>query len=175
VTDMHDLRIGVLGCGRIGRLHAGLLSAQVPGAALATVFDTDPAAAAGVAAAHGVPAARSLEEVLASPAVDAVAICTSTDTHVDLVVAAAAAGKAIFCEKPISLDLAAVDRALVAVAAASVPLQVGFNRRFDPAHRSVRDAVADGRLGALHLLRITSRDPDNPSPIPRIVVAFDPR
>ena len=107
------------------------------------------------------PALDSAEDVLAA-GVDAVAICTSTDTHVELITTAAAAGVAIFCEKPISLDLAAVDRALAAVDAAGVLLHVGFNRRFDPAHASVQQAVASGRLGQLHLVRITSRDPAPP-------------
>jgi myo-inositol 2-dehydrogenase/D-chiro-inositol 1-dehydrogenase len=103
----------------------------------------------------------SVEDVLDS-GVDAVAICSSSDTHVDLVVAAAAAGKAIFCEKPISLDLDEVDRGLEAVKRAGVPFQVGFNRRFDPAHAAVAEAVAGGRIGDPHLVRITSRDPEPP-------------
>jgi myo-inositol 2-dehydrogenase/D-chiro-inositol 1-dehydrogenase len=156
-------RIGVLGCGRIGRMHAGLLAREVPGWLVAAVADAVPAAARGVAETLGAPV-RSLEEVLASDDVDTVAICSSTDTHVDLVVAAAEAGKAIFCEKPVSLDLAQVDRALAAVEAAGVPFMIGFNRRFDPGHRSVRDRVADGSVGELHVLRITSRDPAPPPP-----------
>ncbi|HEX6130760.1 MAG TPA: inositol 2-dehydrogenase, partial [Actinomycetota bacterium] len=108
-----------------------------------------------------VPVAGSVDELL-GPDVDAVAICTSTDTHADLVVAAAAAGKAIFCEKPVSLDLAEVDRALAAVEAAGVPFQIGFNRRFDPGHQSVADAVAAGAVGDPHLVRISSRDPAPP-------------
>jgi myo-inositol 2-dehydrogenase/D-chiro-inositol 1-dehydrogenase len=114
-----------------------------------------------VGARLGVPVARSVEELLADD-VDAVAICTSTDTHADLVVAAAGAGKAIFCEKPVSLDLEEVDRALDAVEAAGVPFQIGFNRRFDPGHQSVRDAVASGAVGEPHLVRISSRDPAPP-------------
>src|SRR5205085_22886 len=91
-----------------------------------------------------------------------VAICTSTDTHADLIVAAAQAGKAIFCEKPVSLDLAEVDRALAAVEAAGVPFQIGFNRRFDAAHAAVAAAVADGEIGEPQLARISSRDPAPP-------------
>ena len=115
-----------------------------------------------VAAELGVPAIARVEDVLADPRVGAVAICSSTGTHAALIVAAARAGKAIFCEKPISLDLPEVDRALAAVAAAGVPLQIGFNRRFDPAHEAVRAAVASGRIGEPHLVRITSRDPHPP-------------
>jgi myo-inositol 2-dehydrogenase / D-chiro-inositol 1-dehydrogenase len=156
-------RIGVLGCGRIGRMHAGLLAREVPGYVVAAVADAVPDAALGVSAAIGAPV-RSIEELLESDDVDAVAICTSTDTHVDLIIAAARAGKAIFCEKPVSLDLGKVDRALAAVEAAGVPFMIGFNRRFDPGHKSVRDRVADGTIGDLHVLRITSRDPAPPPP-----------
>ena len=102
-----------------------------------------------------------VEEALAGDA-DAVAICTGTDTHAELVAAAARAGKAIFCEKPVSLDLAEVDAALAAVEAAGVPFQIGFNRRFDPAHQSVHDAVVSGAVGEPHLVRISSRDPAPP-------------
>jgi myo-inositol 2-dehydrogenase / D-chiro-inositol 1-dehydrogenase len=164
------LRVGVLGVGRIGRMHARLLAHQVPGAALGMVFDIDGGMAEAVADELAVVAANTIDDVLAAPDLDAVAICTSTDTHVDLLVAAAGSGKAIFCEKPISLDLAEVDRALAAITAAGAPLQVGFNRRFDPAHRSVRDAVAGGVLGPLHLVRISSRDPA-PPPISYIEVS----
>ena len=107
------------------------------------------------------PAAASVEEIFDSD-LDAVAICSSSDTHVDLLVAAAEAGKAVFCEKPVSLDLAEVDRALAAIDAAGVPFQIGFNRRFDPAHASVREAVASGAVGEPHLVRISSRDPEPP-------------
>jgi myo-inositol 2-dehydrogenase/D-chiro-inositol 1-dehydrogenase len=156
------LRIAVVGVGRIGRMHAELLAHRVRGAELAAVCDPAPDGALAVAAALGVPIAASVEEVLADSGVDAVAICSSTDTHADLIVAAATAGKAIFCEKPVSLDLAEVDRALAAVDAAGVPFQIGFNRRFDPAHRGVHEAVVAGRVGDPHLVRISSRDPAPP-------------
>jgi myo-inositol 2-dehydrogenase/D-chiro-inositol 1-dehydrogenase len=150
--------IGVIGVGRIGRMHAELLARQVPGASLAAVHDADPAAADGVGGRRH----DSVDELLADPAVDAVAICSSTETHADLIVAAARAGKAIFCEKPISLDLAEVDRALAAVERAGVPFQIGFNRRFDPAHQAVHEAVMRGDVGEPQLVRISSRDPAPP-------------
>jgi myo-inositol 2-dehydrogenase / D-chiro-inositol 1-dehydrogenase len=155
-----DLRVGVLGTGRIGRLHAELLAQRVDGAALEAVYDVNGTAAAEVAARLGTTASAGVDELLAR--VDAVAICTSTDTHVALIEAAASAGKPIFCEKPIADDLAEVDRALAAVDDADVLFMVGFNRRFDPAHRSVHDAVAAGTVGDVHVLRITSRDPEPP-------------
>ncbi len=168
--DDTTVRVGVLGVGRIGRMHAELLAHQVQGAALGLVYDVDPVAAKAVAEPLGVPVAASVEEALASELIDAVAICSSTDTHVEMLVAAASSGKTIFCEKPLSLDLAEVDRALAAVADAGARLQVGFNRRFDPAHRFVRDSVAAGTVGALHLVRISSRDPA-PPPIPYLAVS----
>ncbi len=154
------VRIVVLGTGRIGSMHARFLANRVPGAELAGVFDvTDSAAAVG--AELGCAVATSLDEALAIDA-DAVAICTSTDTHVDVMVAAATVGRAIFCEKPVSLDLAQVDRGLAAVDRAGVALQIGFNRRFDPSHRAVADAVAHGDIGDVHICNITSRDPAPP-------------
>jgi myo-inositol 2-dehydrogenase/D-chiro-inositol 1-dehydrogenase len=160
-TAVAPVRIGVIGVGRIGRMHAELLARRVPGAALGTVYDPHEPSARGVAAELGVHAAGSVEEVLAAD-VDAVAICSSADSHADLLVAAAEAGKALFCEKPVSLDLSEVDRALDAVESAGVPFQIGFNRRFDPAHASVREAVASGAIGEPHLVRISSRDPEPP-------------
>lgn len=156
------IRIGLIGTGRIGSLHARLVAREVPGLELAAVYDVDQEAARAVGRAVDVDVAASAEDVLASPTTDAIAICTSTDTHVDLVVAASEIGKPVFVEKPISLDLAATDRALTAADRAKLFLQVGFNRRFDPAHASVHDAVAAGEVGELHLVRISSRDPGPP-------------
>jgi len=155
------LRIGVIGVGRIGRMHAELLARRVDGVTVTAVSDANDGTAAAVAAELGLRA-LGLDELLAAADVDAVAICTSTDTHADLIVAAAAAGKAIFCEKPVSLDLAEVDRALGAVEAAGVPFQIGFNRRFDPAHQAVHDAVGAGDVGEPQIVRISSRDPAPP-------------
>jgi myo-inositol 2-dehydrogenase/D-chiro-inositol 1-dehydrogenase len=163
------VRIGVAGVGRIGSMHAGIIARQTPGAVLAGVADAHAETAARVAAELQV-LAMSVDELIASPDVDAVAICTSTDTHVDLIVQAAQAGKAIFAEKPISLDLGEVDRALDAVNGAGVQLMIGFNRRFDPGHQFVHDQVADGVVGDVHLARITSRDP-SPPPIEYIKVS----
>src|SRR3954462_10361227 len=164
------LRVGVIGVGRIGRMHAELLARRVPGAAVGAVYDAHAETARVVGTALGVQVAGSVDEMLAAADVDAIAICTSTDTHADLIVAAARAGKAIFCEKPVSLNLAEVDRALEAVEHAGVPFQIGFNRRFAPAHASVRAAVAAGELGDPQLVRITSRDPA-PPPIEYIRVS----
>jgi myo-inositol 2-dehydrogenase/D-chiro-inositol 1-dehydrogenase len=155
------VRVGVIGVGRIGRMHAALLTNEVEGAAVSVVHDAVEDAARDVASELGVASAADVEDLLGAD-IDAVAICSNTDTHPDLIVAAARAGKAIFCEKPISLELAEVDRALAAVEEAGVAFQIGFNRRFDPAHAAVAAAVRDGTVGEPHLLRISSRDPAPP-------------
>ena len=161
-TAAPPVRIGVIGVGRIGRMHAELLARRVEGASVTAVQDAHDGSAQQVGAELDVPVAGSVEELLGAADVDAVAICSSTDTHAALIEAAARAGKAIFCEKPISLELGAVDRALAVVAEAGVPFQIGFNRRFDPGHRTVHDAVRRGVVGDVHLVRITSRDPAPP-------------
>ncbi len=166
---MTNPSIAILGTGRIGKMHAELIARQVPGLDLHSVFDVYTEGAQAVADDVGTGRAESVDEIMAS-SVDAVAICTSTDTHVDLVVAAAEAGKAIFLEKPVSLNLEEVDRAVAAVKAAGVPIQIGFNRRFDPAHAAVQAAVADGSVGDVHMVKITSRDPA-PPPIDYIKVS----
>lgn len=159
--DTPALTVGLLGTGRIGRMHAELLAHRVPGLTLSVVQDVVPRPAEELGRRLHVDVAREVDEVLASD-VDAIAICTSTDSHGELVVRAAEAGKHVFCEKPVSLELAAVDRVIAAVDAAGVSLHVGFNRRFDPSHRAVREAVASGEIGRPQLVRITSRDPEPP-------------
>ncbi|NQV98236.1 MAG: inositol 2-dehydrogenase [Rhodospirillales bacterium] len=153
------VRIGLLGCGRIGRLHA-LNIARHAGAELARVFDVHQPAADELAASHACPVARSVAEILDDKAIDAVLIATSTDTHADLIEAAAKAGKAILCEKPIDLSLARVRQCAATIAPYKVPVQIGFNRRFDASHRAAREAMIRGEIGDLHQVIITSRDPE---------------
>jgi myo-inositol 2-dehydrogenase / D-chiro-inositol 1-dehydrogenase len=156
-----QISIGLLGTGRIGRMHAELLAHRIPGVELAVLQDVVPEPAEELGRRLHVEVARDADEVLHAD-LDAVAICTSTETHGDLIIRAARAGKNVFCEKPISLDLAETDRVIAAVDASGVALHVGFNRRFDPSHRAVRDLVASGDVGRPQLVRITSRDPEPP-------------
>lgn len=154
-------RIAVLGCGRIGRMHAAAIAAH-PRCDLAAVYDIDAAAAQAVGAGQGVRVAATAEEVFASDAVDAVLVATATPTHADYIEAAVRAGKPVLCEKPIDLSLERVNACARAIAGSSVPVQIGFNRRFDPGHRAARAAVERGEIGDLHQVIITSRDPEMP-------------
>ena len=159
----HILKIGVIGAGRIGKIHAGNLATRVQGAQLAGVADIDYAAAQQLAnQLHSNLATADYRELLKDPSLDAVAICSATNTHAEIIQAAAASRKHIFCEKPVDLDLKRIEQALAAVDKAGVKLQIGFNRRFDPSFAKVRELVATGKIGTPHILRITSRDPGPP-------------
>ena len=155
------LRIAVLGCGRIGQMHAANV-AKHPRAELVTVYDVNQAAAETVAKALGVTAAASAAEVFASPNVDAVLVATATPTHADYIEMAIAAGKPILCEKPIDLSLARVNACAAKIGNTSLPIQLGFNRRYAPGHASARSAMLAGDIGDLHQVIITSRDPAIP-------------
>ena len=165
------LRFGVIGAGRIGKIHAEVLATRLAGAQVAAIADVNlPAAQEAAARLHVPSAVADYHAILSDPSIDAVAICSSTDTHARLIVEAAQARKHIFCEKPIDYDLAKIDQALEAVEKAGVKLQIGFNRRFDPNFRKVREMVAEGKIGKPHILRITSRDPA-PPPIEYVKVS----
>ncbi len=155
------LRIAVLGCGRIGQMHAANV-ARHPRAELACVYDVHQPSAERVAKAQGVVAAASAEEVFGSDNVDAVLIATATPTHADYIETAIAAGKAVLCEKPIDLSLARVDACAKKIRGTSIPIQLGFNRRYDPGHSAARKAMLAGDIGELHQVVITSRDPALP-------------
>ena len=162
------LHFAQFGAGRIGAIHAANI-AQMQGARLKFLVDVDPAAAAALAERHGATV-TSREDALADPEVGAVVIASSTDTHADLAIAAARAGKAIFCEKPIDLALDRVDACLAAVTKAGVPMFVGFNRRFDPSFRAVRERIDSGAIGDVEQVVISSRDPGLP-PIEYLAVS----
>ena len=157
------LRFGLIGAGRIGPVHAETLAFRVPQAQLVAIADLNRQAGQTVAARCNIPRIlASGADIVADPEIEAVAICSPTDTHADLIVSAARAGKHIFCEKPVSLSLKEIDRSLAAVDAAGVKLQVGFNRRFDTNFLRVRQAVASGEIGTPNLFHIVSRDPFPP-------------
>ncbi len=156
------------GAGRIGAIHAGNI-ARHPGARLLHVVDVDANAAARLAKEHGAQASGR-EAALADPAVDAVLIASSTDTHAELIEAASRAGKAVFCEKPIDLDSKRVAACLAVVEATGTILMVGFNRRFDPHFAKLHRQLRQGRIGKLEMLAITSRDP-GPPPLAYIKVS----
>lgn len=157
------LKMGLIGAGRIGRLHAEHLTRRIPSAELVMVADPFEEAARECAERYAIPLYRQdYRAVLDHPDIKAVVICSSTDTHARIIEEAALVGKHIFCEKPIALDLPSIDRALDAVERAGVKLQIGFNRRFDTNFRRVRQAVEQGEIGQPLVLHIVSRDPAPP-------------
>lgn len=171
MTDHNDIRVGVIGAGRIGKIHARNLAQLVPGARVGAIADPDYAAACELAEQLRVSqVSADYHEVMQNPEIDAVAICSSTNTHAQMMIEAAQAGKHIFCEKPIAYDLKKIDEALGVVEKAGVKLQIGFNRRFDPNFRKVRQMIAQGELGEPQIVRITSRDP-GPPPIEYVKVS----
>jgi myo-inositol 2-dehydrogenase / D-chiro-inositol 1-dehydrogenase len=168
---VQTLKVGLIGAGRIGRVHAGNLTSNIPSAELVMVADVFEESAKQCAQLYGIPSfAQDYHAVLDHPEIQAVVICSSTDTHAPIIEEAAQAGKHIFCEKPIALDLPSIDRALNAVRQAGVKLQIGFNRRFDPNYSRVRQAVDQGEIGQPRVLHIISRDPA-PPPIEYVCVS----
>ncbi len=154
------LRIGLLGCGRIGQVHAASIAAT-KGATLTALADALPEAAATLARATGAEA-RDTAAILAAPDIDAVVVATPTDSHFDQIRQAAENGKAIFCEKPVDMSVDNIRRLVDIVARAGVPFMTGFNRRFDPSFATLRTRLRDGAIGAVELAIITSRDPAPP-------------
>ncbi|TPE43786.1 inositol 2-dehydrogenase [Amaricoccus solimangrovi] len=162
------LNIGLLGAGRIGQVHAKAITAH-PGSRLVAVSDVNAEAAAKLAAEYGAEA-RDTQAILADPAIEAVLIATSTDTHSDLIEAATAAGKAVLCEKPVDLSLARAQACQRAVAGSGRPVMIGFNRRFDPNFTALKASADAGEIGKPELLSITSFDPA-PPPVSYIKVS----
>lgn len=165
------LSIGIIGAGRIGKVHAETLAFRIPEAAPLAIADPNRRAAQDIADHCGIAhVTGASQDILSNPTIEAVLICSPTDTHTDLIIQAARAGKHIFCEKPIDHSLAKIDRALAEVEKAGVKFQVGFNRRFDANFARVRAAVTNGEIGTPHLIHIISRDPA-PPPISYIKVS----
>jgi myo-inositol 2-dehydrogenase/D-chiro-inositol 1-dehydrogenase len=162
------LKVGLLGAGRIAGVHATAITTN-PGSTLVAVSDINTEAAAKLAAQYGAEA-RTTEAILNDPAIDAVLVATSTDTHSDLIERATAAGKAVLCEKPVDLSLARAQACQKAVAVTGRPVMIGFNRRFDPNFAALKAALERGEVGKPELLSITSFDPA-PPPVAYIKVS----
>ncbi len=168
---MDRIRVGLIGAGRIGRLHAEHLTNRLKGVELVSVSDIYLEGAKRCADEFRIKNVYSnYMDVIGDDSIDAVVICSSTDTHAEIIEKAANAGKHIFCEKPIALDIDKIDSALKAVEEAGVKLQIGFNRRFDSNFRRIKELVDSGKIGQPHILRITSRDPE-PPPIEYVKVS----
>ncbi|WP_343116702.1 inositol 2-dehydrogenase [Ostreiculturibacter nitratireducens] len=162
------LKVGLLGAGRIAGVHATAISSH-PGSTLVAVSDINQAAAQKLAAQYGAEA-RDTDAIIADPAIDAVLIATSTDTHSDLIERATAAGKAVLCEKPVDLSLERARACQKVAAANGKPVMIGFNRRFDPNFGALKAALEAGEIGKPELLAITSFDPA-PPPVAYIKVS----
>jgi myo-inositol 2-dehydrogenase/D-chiro-inositol 1-dehydrogenase len=164
VTMTKKVNIAVIGTGRMGSVHVRNLARLIPEANLVAICDIRLDVAQAIADELGIPrVVKDYHELLADKEIEAVLIATSTDTHAFIIKDVAAAGKHIFCEKPLALDLPSIEDALAVVKKAKVKLQVGFNRRFDKSFMRVREIVTSGEIGRPCILRITNRDPDFPA------------
>ncbi len=161
---MKQLNIGIIGAGRIGKVHMQSITYNVPGARVLGITDVFKDGLQELADKYGIEKVyEDYREMLADKDIDAVLVCSSTDTHADISIEAAQAGKHVFCEKPVDLTPEKVKAVIEAVEKAGVKLQVGFNRRFDHNFAHVRSLINDGKVGNLELIKITSRDPEPPS------------
>ncbi len=160
---MKQLNIGIIGAGRIGKVHMQSITYNVPTAKVLGITDVFKDGLQELADKYGIEKVyEDYKEMLADKDIDAVLVCSSTDTHADISIEAAKAGKHVFCEKPVDLTPEKVQAVIDAVAEAGVKLQVGFNRRFDHNFAHVRNLINDGKVGNLELIKITSRDPEPP-------------
>jgi len=159
------MKIGIIGAGRIGKVHAKNIATYIPEMTIKTIADPFMnEEIEAFAARYGIgQTTKDAADILNDPEIEAVIICSSTNTHAQFIIEAAAAGKHIFCEKPIDYDLARVHEAIDAAKKAGVKLQIGFCRRFDHNHRAVYDMVRGGKIGEVNLIKISSRDPAPPS------------
>lgn len=155
-----EVNIGVIGAGRISYIHCRNLRFNIPEANILMISDIKIQAAKKYADEFNIPdITEDYKKIIKKPGIDAVVICSSSDTHSFMIEEAAQAGKHIFCEKSIDLNLEKINRALKAVEKSGVKLQVGFNRRFDPNFQKARKIIQSGKIGELNILKITSRDP----------------
>ena len=161
---MQKIKVGIIGAGRIGQVHAKSITYHIPQAQLVAISDIYEEGAKKVAEELGIPNYyKDYHEILNDPSIDAVLICSSTDTHADIACEAAAAGKHIFCEKPVDLTVAKIKKVIEAVDKAGVKLQIGFNRRYDHNFAYIKQLEKDGKIGRIQTVKITSRDPEPPS------------
>lgn len=161
---MKQLNIGIIGAGRIGKVHMKSITYNVPNARVLGITDVYKEALPALAEEYGIPKIYdSYKDMLADSEIDAVLVCSSTDTHADISIEAAKAGKHVFCEKPVDLTPEKVQAVIDTVKEAGVKLQVGFNRRFDHNFSHIRELINEGKIGNLELVKITSRDPEPPS------------
>ena len=168
---MKKIKIGVIGTGRIGKVHTETIAQSIPEAEIVALADVNISAAQKLADRFSIKSvSKDHREVITNPDIDAVLICSPTDTHAKFIVEAAKAGKHIFCEKPVDLDLKTIQGALDVVENSGVKLMVGFNRRFDSNFKKIKQMVVEGKIGVPHILKITSRDPA-PPPLEYIVVS----
>lgn len=156
------LKIALIGCGRIGRMHADIIERHEQ-SCLSAVYDAVPAAAQALADKTRAKVAATPADIFNSADVDAVVVASVTSTHADFIEQAVKAGKPVLCEKPIDLDINRVRACRSVIAGSSVPVQIGFNRRFDPGHAAMKMAIEAGEIGNLVQILITSRDPEPPS------------
>ena len=162
---MKNLNIGVIGAGRIGIVHTETISQHIPEARVVAIADVNLEAAQRLAERFRVPVATgNPRSVIQNSDVNAVLICSPTDTHAQFVIEAAKAKKHIFCEKPIALELDTIREVLRVVEGTGVKFMVGFNRRFDANFKKIRQMVVEGKIGEPHIVKITSRDPAPPPP-----------
>ena len=154
------LKFALLGAGRIGKVHARAISGN-PDAELALVADAVADAAKAISEQYGC-GVSTIDEIAADPTIDAVIICTPTNTHADLIEKFARARKAVFCEKPVDLDVARAEACLKVVRETGAKLMLGFQRRYDPHFSAVKKAINDGRIGDVEMIQIVSRDPGAP-------------
>ena len=165
------MKLGLIGAGRIGKIHGQVIINSIPEAEIVMVSDVYLKGAEEWAAQVGIEKVTDdYNELLANPEIDAVLICSSTDTHADIIIASAQAGKNIFCEKPIDFNTDKIRLALDEVKKAGVKFQVGFNRRFDHNFAKVREAVTEGKIGDVHIVKVTSRD-CSPPPVEYVKVS----
>lgn len=161
---MEKIKVGIIGAGRIGQVHAKSITYHIPQAEIVAISDIYEEGAKKVAQELGIPNYyKDYHEILNDKSIDAVLICSSTDTHADIACEAAVAGKHIFCEKPVDLTVAKIKKVIDAVDKAGVKLQIGFNRRYDHNFAYIKELEKEGKIGNIQTIKITSRDPEPPS------------